>query len=108
MVVSTTTGVALQILVFLDLPQDLDAGHVGQIEIEQDQQRVSLVVDPAAVAAEQIIHGGCTVGERHDLIVDAGTPDIPLDQAGVAFVVLDHDDGDWGWLMISFRLWLSM
>jgi hypothetical protein len=38
----------------------------------------------AAVAAEQVSHRSCTVGERHDLVVDAGTADVPLDQAGMA------------------------
>src|SRR5262249_25582681 len=31
--------------------------------------------------------------ERDDLIVDAGTTDIALNQAGMPLVVLDHDDG---------------
>ena len=92
--VSTTTGVALQIFVFLDPLQDVDAGHVGQVEIEQDQQRFALVIEARAIAAEQIVQRRCTVGERDDLVVDAGAADIPLDQAGVALVVLDHDDGD--------------
>ena len=86
---------AFEMGVFLDPPQDVDAGHVGQIEVEQDQQRLALVREAAAVAAEQVVHRICTVGERHDLVVDAGTADIALDQAGVSLVVLDHDDGDW-------------
>ena len=102
--VSTTTGVRLQIFVVLDPLQDVDAGHVGQIEIEQDQQRVALVVEAGPVLAEQVVQRFCTVGERHDLIVDTGTADIPLDQAGMALVVLDHDDGDWITHVSLFRL----
>src|ERR1700761_6972628 len=48
----------------------------------------------SAITAEQILHRFCTVGERHDLIVDARSADVPLDQACMAFVILDHDDGD--------------
>src|SRR5215475_117741 len=48
----------------------------------------------SAITAEQILHRICTVAERHDLIVDTGSPDVPLDQARVTFVILDHDDGD--------------
>src|ERR1700758_3786356 len=47
-----------------------------------------------AITAEQVLHRFCTVAERDDLIVDTGSPDVPFDQAGVTFVVLDHDDGD--------------
>src|SRR5882757_11548333 len=86
---------APQILVVLDPLQDFDAGHVGQIEVEQNQQRLSLVSKTAAVLAKQIVQGGCTIGERDDLIVDTGSPDVALNQAGVSLVVLDHDDGDW-------------
>src|SRR5258708_4941171 len=58
----------------------------------------------AAIASEQIVRRFCTVAERHDVVVDAGTADIPLDQAGVPLVVLDHDDGD-GLVHVSlFRL----
>src|SRR6185437_15435041 len=41
-----------------------------------------------------MLHGICTVAERDDLIVDAGSANVPLDQACMAFVVLDHDDGN--------------
>ena len=102
--VSTTTGVRLEIFVFLDPLQDVDAGHVGQIEIEQDQERVALVVEAGSVLAEQVVQRVCTVGERHDLVVDAGAADIALDQAGMALVVLDHDDGDWIAHVSVFRL----
>src|SRR5205085_8409310 len=44
-----------QILVVLDAAQDLDPGHVGQVEIEQDQQRLSLVGQSAAVLAQQVV-----------------------------------------------------
>ena len=47
-----------------------------------------------AIRAEQVVDRSCTVGERHDLVVDAGAADVALDQARMAFVVLDHDDGD--------------
>ena len=56
---------------------------------------MALVIEAGAIAAEQIVHRVCTVGERHDLVVDAGAADVALDQTGVALVVLDHDDGDW-------------
>src|SRR5262249_1888519 len=61
---------------------------------EQDQQRLALVVDAGAVGAEQEFHRLGAVAERHDRIVDAGAADVLLDQAGVAFVVLDHHDLD--------------
>src|SRR5579859_1088653 len=77
----------------LDPLQDFDARHVGQIQVEQDQKRFSLVV--GSVIAEKIGRGGCTAGERNDLIIDAGSPDIALNQAGVTLVVLDHDDDNW-------------
>src|ERR1700722_8451162 len=93
-----------QIFVFLEPPQDLDAAHVGQVEVEQDQQRPALVIETGAVAAEQIVHRFCTVDERHDLVIDAGAPDVALDQAGVPLVVLDHDDGDWLVYKSLFRL----
>ena len=78
--------------------------RVGQIEIEQDQQRVALVVEARSILAEQIVQRCCTAGERDDLIVDAGTADVALDQAGMALVVLDHDDGDWIAHVSLFRL----
>src|SRR5262249_52140206 len=78
--------------------------HVGQIEIEQDQQRSTLVVDCAAILAEEIVDRGCTVGERHDLIVDTGSPDVPLDQAGVPLVIFDHHYGYWQSHESAFRL----
>src|SRR5258708_1630115 len=59
---------AFQIFVVLDPLQDFDAGHVGQIEVEQNQQRLSLVSKTAAVGAKQIVHRFCTVAERDDLI----------------------------------------
>ena len=59
----------------------------------------------AAVLTKQVIDRCCTVGERDDLIVHAGPPDIALNQAGMAVVIFDHDDFDWfthdcdsGWL----------
>src|SRR5262249_52641471 len=94
----------LQVFVFLDLTQDLDAAHVRQIEIEQDQQRLTLEVDAAAVLAEEIVDRGCTVGERLDLIVDTGSPDVALDQPGVSFVVLDHHYCYWQGHESAFRL----
>ncbi len=33
---------------------------------------------------EQIIDRGCTVGERHDVVIDAGTANVALDQTGVS------------------------
>src|SRR5437868_5044 len=55
---------------------------------------MSLVRAAGSILAEQVIDGGCTVGERQYLVVDAGPADVPLDQAGVPLIVLDHDDGD--------------
>ena len=92
--VSTTTGVRLQKVVFLDPLEDIDTGRVGQVEVEQDQQRLALVRAAGPILAEQVVQRGCTVGERQNLIVDAGSADVPLDQAGVTLIVLDHDDGD--------------
>src|SRR5262249_36893731 len=43
-----------------------------------------------------MLHRVCTVAERDDLIVHTGAANVPLDQACMAFVVLDHDDGDGG------------
>ena len=57
-----------------------------------------------SILAEQIVQRGCTVGERLDLIVDTGSANIPLDQAGMALIVLDHDDGDWITHVSVFRL----
>src|SRR6266508_6879372 len=69
----------LEILVFLDSLQNVDAGHIGQIEVEQDQQRAALVVEARPVLAKQVVQRGCTAGERHYLIVDTGSAYIPLD-----------------------------
>jgi hypothetical protein len=67
----------------------------GKLRSSRISKRLALVIEARCRPAEQVIHRVCTVGERHDLVVDAGTADIALDQAGVALVVLDHDDGDW-------------
>src|ERR1700712_2332308 len=93
-----------KILVVFDAPEDVDPGHVRQIEIKQDQHGLPLVGYRAAVRSEEIVNGSCTVGERNDLIVDTGAPNIPLNQTCVAFVVLDHDDGDWIGHESLFRL----
>ncbi len=87
-------GCAFDMGIFLDPLQDIDPGHVRQIEVEQNQQRLVFMLDTGAIVAEQIFHRICTVGERNDFIVDAGAPDVSFDQTGVTFVVLDHDDFD--------------
>src|ERR1700716_1550829 len=46
-------GGTFEIKVFFAPPQDVDAGHVGQIEIEQDQQGLASVIEAGAVFAEQ-------------------------------------------------------
>ena len=94
----------LEILVFLDPLQNVDAGRVRQIEIEQDQERAALVVEARSILAKQVVQRGCTVGERDYLIVDTGSTDIPLDQAGVALIVLNHDDDYWITHVRVFRL----
>ncbi len=76
----------------------------GKLRSSRISTRRSLVIEAAAVAAEQVIHRGCTVGERDDVVVDAGAADIPLNQAGVPLVVLDHDDGNWLVHVSLFRL----
>ena len=62
------------------------------------------MVETRPVRAKQVVQGGCTAGERHYLIVDTGSAYIPLDQAGMALIVLDHDDGDWITHVRVFRL----
>src|SRR5258706_15282886 len=88
-------GYSLELFVLLAPPQDVDTGHIGQIEVKQNQQCPALLVKAGAIAAEQVIYRSRTVGEWHDVIVDAGAADVSLDQTGVPLVVLDHDDGDW-------------
>ena len=94
----------LQKLVFLHPFQNVDAGRIGQVEIEQYEQRAALVVEARSILAKQVVQGRCTVGERYYLIIDTGSTDIPLDQAGMALVVLDHDDSDWITHVRMFRL----
>src|SRR5258705_3633726 len=84
-----------QIFVVLDPLQDIDACHVGQIVIEQDQERLAPVTEARSILAEQIAQRGCTAGERDNLIVDTGSANVPLDQAGMALIVPDYDDCDW-------------
>ena len=57
-------------------------------------QRFALVPRSRAVAAEQIMQGGRAACKRHDFIIDAGSPDVALDQTGMTLVVFDHDDGN--------------
>src|SRR5579862_2726009 len=87
-------GRAPEMLALLQLPQDLGSRHIRQVEIEQYQKRMSLVREAVVGLLEQVAQRICTISERHDLIVHAGSADVPFDQAGVAFVVLDHDDSD--------------
>ena len=80
--------------VALDLLEDVDAGHVGQIEVEQHQELATGADVAGAVRAQQVVERSVPFCEGHDLVVDAGAADVLLDQAGMPLVVLDHDDGD--------------
>src|SRR6185437_15548946 len=71
---------------------DVDASHVRQVQVEQDQHRAMSAVLTRAVVAQQVAQAVGAVAERVDLVVDPGTADIALDQPGMALVVLDHDD----------------
>ncbi len=48
----------------------------------------------AAVFAEQVVQGVGAIGEGQDVVVHPRPADVPLDQARVTFIVLDHDDAD--------------
>ena len=77
----------------LSLGQDVDAGHVRQVEVEQDQQRAlgarRRPIRPRRAGRSSAVGA---VAEGHDLVVDAGAADVALDQPRMALVVLDHHD----------------
>ena len=76
----------------------------GRLRSSRISSALPLCSSAGPILAEQIVHRSCTVGERDDLVVDAGAADVALDQAGMALIVLDHDDGDWITHVVLFRL----
>ena len=64
-------GRALEVRIALDLGEDVDAGHVRQVEVEQHQQLAAGADLARAVGAQQIVERAGSVGERHDFVVDA-------------------------------------
>ena len=60
----------------------------------QHEQRLAFAGARGSIHAKEVVERRGTVGERHDLIVDAGAANVPLDEARMALVVLDHNDGD--------------
>jgi len=104
-VVSTTTRVAFRYLFLLDPRRMSIPVMSGRLRSSKISMGLALVGRARlAVAAEQIVDRSCTVGERHDVVVDAGAADVSLDQTGVSLVVLDHDDGNWLAHVSLFRL----
>ena len=81
-------------LIVLDLVEDIHARHVGQVEIEQDQQRASRMRAPLPSAPNRKSSAEVPSLKWHNPVVDAGAADVALDQGGVAFVIFDHDDGN--------------
>ena len=85
---------AFEVFVFFQPLEDGDPAHVRQVQIEQNQQRIAFVFCAGPVGPEQEFDRVRTVGKRANEIVHAGAADVLFDQAGVPFVILDHDDGD--------------
>ena len=68
--------------------------HVGQVEVEQDQQRRRCCVPDPSGRRTDSRAPSVPSAKWHDLVDDAGAADVLLDQPGMALVVLDHDDVD--------------
>ncbi len=78
----------------LEAFEDFDAGHVRQIEIEQDEQLPTTAHLAGTIGAEQIGQRFGSVGERENLIVHACPADVLFNEARMPLVVLDHYDHD--------------
>ena len=78
----------------LDLLEDVEARHVGQVEIEQDQQVAPSARLAGPVGPEKVFERRGPIAKRDDLVVDAGPADVALDQARMPLVILDHHDAD--------------
>ncbi len=79
---TTTTGIARVAASALQLREHVPAGHVGQVEVEQDQVRPVL---PGEVQAQAALHGG----HQPDLGMVGQQV---LDERQVGKVVLDVED----------------
>ena len=64
----------------------------GRLRSSRISRQRAALTSPEPSLAQQVVERIGAVGEGHDLVVDAGAPDVALDQAGMAFVVLDHHD----------------
>jgi SAM-dependent methyltransferase len=69
-------------------------------DLTEDQRR-AVQLRPVVVVHE-VIQGIAAIGEMADFIVDPGTPDVLFDQAGMAFIIFDHDNVDRA-LVVQFR-----
>jgi hypothetical protein len=70
------------VAVGLQLFQDLCAAHIRQIEIEKNQHW-------RLPHRRQMGQGGSSVLEMQDFVINPGTPDIFLDQAGVTRIIFN-------------------
>src|SRR3546814_18050128 len=87
-----------------DLAQDVDAGHVRQVQVEQDQIGIAVRLRGRG---QQVVEPGTARGETLDAVVHTGAPDILFDQQGMAIVILDPDNG-YGLLFTHISLLFSV
>src|SRR6185437_6960833 len=84
----------LEMLVGLEPSQDVEACHVRQIEVQQDQQGRVRHSSGTATLRENVVERAGPIGEMHDRIADPGPAHVLLDQPRVAGIVLDQQNGD--------------
>jgi hypothetical protein len=85
---------APQMLARLQPPQYVHAGHIRQVEVEQDEKGAARVTRTPAIFGEQVSQSAGAIGERHDFISNAGPANVLFDETGVALVIFNHDDRD--------------
>ena len=78
----------------LDFFQDVDASHIGQVEVEQDQKLTAGADIAEPSGPSRYFSASVPFANGTISLLTPGAPDIPLDETGVALVVLDHHDTD--------------
>ena len=84
----------MQFRIRLDLPQDLDAIHLGHPDIQQQQIRPPVLAAPAFSPLKQEVQRLFTVGKVFDQVVQSRASEVLLDEISMPFVVFGDQDRD--------------